>query len=90
VKPPKAKPKVQTFCHELPQPLDLDGRSVKPPKAKPDVQRKKEHPTLLPVQNNPSNVIANILSKYFKVVLNINVIQILIKLNEKISIACRP
>jgi hypothetical protein len=62
MKPPKAKAKVQTFGHELPYPLDLDGHNVKPPKAKPRVQRKNEHPTLFPVQNNPSNLTAKILS----------------------------
>jgi hypothetical protein len=46
VNPPKAKPKVQTFGHELPRPLDLDGHNVKPPKAKAKLQRKKVYPTL--------------------------------------------
>jgi hypothetical protein len=44
VKPPKAKPKVQTFGHELPRPLDLDGQRVKPPKAKPKVQTQRSMP----------------------------------------------
>jgi hypothetical protein len=44
VKPSKAKPKVQTFGHELPRPLDLDGHSVKPPKAKPKVQTQRNIP----------------------------------------------
>jgi hypothetical protein len=61
VKPPKTKPEVQTFGHELPWPLDLDGHSVKPPKFKPKVQRKKEHPTLFPAQNNPSNLMVKTL-----------------------------
>jgi hypothetical protein len=38
------------------------GHGVKPPKAKLKVQRKKEHPTLFPAQNNPSNPMAKILS----------------------------
>jgi hypothetical protein len=62
VKPPKAKPKVQTSGHELSWPLDLDGHSVKPPKVKPQAQRKKEHPTLFIAQNNPSNLMTKILS----------------------------
>jgi hypothetical protein len=65
VKPPKAKPKFQSFGHELAQPLDLDGHSVKPPKAKPKVQRKKEHPTLFHAQNNPSNPTAKILLVFY-------------------------
>jgi hypothetical protein len=44
VKPLKAKSKVQTFGHELPRPLDLDGHSVKPPKAKPKVQTQRSIP----------------------------------------------
>jgi hypothetical protein len=44
VKPPKAKPEVQTCGHELPWPLDLDGHSVKPPKAKPKVQTQRSMP----------------------------------------------
>jgi hypothetical protein len=42
----------------------LVGPSVKPPKVKPKVQThsmKKEHPTLFPTQNNPSNLTAKIL-----------------------------
>jgi hypothetical protein len=39
----------------------LAGHSVKPPKAKPEVQRK-ENPTLVPTQSNPSNLMAKILS----------------------------
>jgi hypothetical protein len=39
--------------------------NVKPPKAKPKVQRKKEHPTLLSIQNNPSNLTAKILSFFY-------------------------
>jgi hypothetical protein len=62
VKPPKAKPKVQTFGHELPWALDLDGHNVKPPNAKPKVQRMREHPTFFLAQNNPSNLTAKILS----------------------------
>jgi hypothetical protein len=61
-KPPKAKPKVQTYGRELPPPLDLHNYGVKPPKAKPKVQRKKEHPTVFLAQNNPSNLTAKILS----------------------------
>jgi hypothetical protein len=34
MKPSKAKPKVQTFGHEIPGPLDLDNHILKPPKAK--------------------------------------------------------
>jgi hypothetical protein len=37
------------------------GHSVKPPKVKPKVQRK-ENPTLVPTQSNPSNLMAKILS----------------------------
>jgi hypothetical protein len=65
LKPPKAKPKVQTFGHEFSQLLDLDGHNVKPSKAKPKVQRKKVHPTLLCAQNNPSNLTTKILSNIF-------------------------
>jgi hypothetical protein len=64
VKPPKVKPKVQTFGHELPRPLNLDGHSLKPPKAKPKVQRKKEHPTLVLAENIPSNLTAKTLSMF--------------------------
>jgi hypothetical protein len=64
VKPPKAKPRVQTFGYELPWALDLDGHSLKPLKAKPKAQRKKEHPTSVPAQNNLSNLTAKILSVF--------------------------
>jgi hypothetical protein len=64
VKPPKAKPKVQTFGCELPQPLDLDNHGVKPSKAKPKVQREKEHPTLFIIKNSPSNPTVKILSVF--------------------------
>jgi hypothetical protein len=37
---------------------------MKPPKAKPKVQRKKDHPTLFPAQNNPSNLTAKISSTF--------------------------
>jgi hypothetical protein len=40
----KAKPKVQTFGHELSRPLDLDGHSVKPPKVEPKVQTQRSMP----------------------------------------------
>ena len=40
------------------------GHSVKPPKAKAKVQRKNEQPTLFFVQNNPSNLMAKILSVF--------------------------
>jgi hypothetical protein len=55
VKLSKDKPTVQTF---------LDGHMVKPQKAKPKVHRKKEHPILFPAQNNPSNLMAKILSMF--------------------------
>jgi hypothetical protein len=38
--------------------------NVKPPKAKPKVQKKKGHPTLFPIPNNPSNLTAKILSMF--------------------------
>jgi hypothetical protein len=79
VKPPKAKPKVQTFGHELPQPLNLDSCSVKPPKAKPKLQTQTpnsmEHPTLFFAQNNPSNLTTKILP----------MIDFLIKKNDGLS-----
>ena len=56
---------VQTFGHELPRLLDLDGHSVKPPKVKPKVQRKKEHPILFLVQKNPSNLTTKILIVFY-------------------------
>jgi hypothetical protein len=48
------------------QDLEPSARhGVKPPKAKPQVQRKNEHPTLFPAQNNPNNLMVKILSVFY-------------------------
>jgi hypothetical protein len=62
VRPTKAKPKVQTFGHELPRPFNLDGHSVKPPKAKSKVQTHGGATHFISCPKQPFNLTAKILS----------------------------
>jgi hypothetical protein len=61
VKPPNAKLKVQTFGHELPRPLNLDGHYVKLPNGKS--KGRSDIPLYSMPKTTPPNLTVKILSE---------------------------